>query len=383
MGLDYKAAGAGRYDTVRRLLSRLDQQTCAKLLDHLGDLPADDDRPVSPMRAMLIQLLRSRRWEHTRRLWARWLEPVILRDPRLLGTPTPPPGLIHAGDLPGWWTALSRRMGEVPAGIRSCIEERLSHATLGEVLASDEAARWSDFLRLRSLAILQGLHNDPAALAAFLDDANAERLRSACGSAAPDLWSARKLTAADAATLTTALRVAPSWPRLGGRAADAEVEDLLSGVRGVLTGGGMPPDAMALYAVAGMYAQQDPLLAAALRALLPLPLVDAAVAWLASRGGAGMTVATGLPPMHADQTHANQIHADQLHAGHIRAAQMRADQARGLDHGLRALFDTALSSGRPLSPADAKRLGRALAGVVDVHSPQGHTPQGHPPRGAS
>ncbi|MCW2236561.1 hypothetical protein [Azospirillum canadense] len=373
MGLESKAAGAGRYDTVRRLLLRLDRRTRATLLTHLGNASAAADRPPSPMRAMLLQLLKSRREDHARRLWERWLEPVMLRDPELRGAPVPPPGLIHAGDLGGWWTALSRRMGAAPDSIRSCIEDRLTDATLEEVLASDEAARWSDFLRLRSLAILQGLQGDPGALAAFLDDANEEHLRSACGTVAPDeasplrrpahLQSAhphstRRLVAADLRTLTTALRVAPAWQRLAGPAAGMEVEDLLAGVRGVLTGGGMPPDAMALYAVAGMYARHDPLLAAALRALLPLPLVDAAVAWMAgsSSGGAVPPAPNGVPPM-------------------------RADQARGLDHGLRTLFDTALSSGRPLSPMDAKRLGRALAGVVDVHTPR-HTP-GHTPRGAS
>ncbi len=382
MGLESKAAGAGRYDTVRRLLLRLDRRTRATLLTHLGDSSAAD-RPPSPMRAMVVQLLKSRRQDHACRLWERWLEPVMLRDPDLRAAPLPPPGLIHAGDLGGWWTALSRRMGAVPDSIRSCIEDRLTDATLEEVLASDEAARWSDFLRLRSLAILQGLQGDPGALAAFLDDANEERLRSACGTVAPDEasplrrpahpqsahpHSIRRLVAADLGTLTTALRVAPAWQRLAGPAAGMEVEDLLAGVRGVLTGGGMPPDAMALYAVAGMYARHDPLLAAALRALLPLPLVDAAVAWMAGGGNGGGNGGGGAVPSAPNGV-----------------PPMRADQARGLDHGLRTLFDTALSSGRPLSPMDAKRLGRALAGVVDVHTPRHaprHTP-GHTPRGAS
>lgn len=346
-----KAAGAGRYDAVRRILSRLDRQTRTRLLEHLASMPVSDGRPMSPLRAMLLQLLTNRRREHTRRLWARWLEPVMQRDPTLLGITAPlpgtVPGFIHSGDLTGWWRALARRMGDVPASIQSCIEDRLIEAPFDHVMATDEAARWSDFLRLRSLAILQGLRSDPKALAAFLDDANAPRVPAGIDGPAAEDRPHRLLSSPDVDTLTIALRVAPAWQRFGGRAAAMEVEDLLLCVRRALSGGGMPPDAMALYAVAGLYARRDPLLGAALRALLPLPLVEAAVDWLAAcAGGTLPAAATDIPAWHHDQL-------------------------PGLDHGLRALFDTAMTSGRPLTPADAKRLGRALAGVVDVHAPHG------------
>jgi len=337
-----------RYDTVRRLLSRLDRQTRARLLDHLADSSSHDGHPASPMRLMLLQLLSSRRRAHTRRLWARWLEPVMLRDPALLTTHTPLPGCIRTADLSGWWTALSRRMGDTPSEIQTAIEDRLLEAPLDRVMASDEAARWSDLLRFRSLAVLREVRNEPASLASFLDDANAERLRSNPSRCWTEDKPPRALDIVDFDTLATALRVSPAWRRLPGRAALMEVDDLLATVRDALTGGGVPPDAMAFYAVAGLYAHRDPLLGAALRALLPLPLVEAAVSRLADCG-------------------------DEIESSPTDVEPLRAGQARGLDHGLRALFDTATASGHPLTPAEAKRLGRALAGVVDVRRPP-HAP---------
>ncbi len=333
-----------RYDTVRRLLSRLDRQTRARLLNHLADSPGHDGSPASPVRLMLLQLLSSRRRAHTRRLWGRWLEPVMLRDPTLLTIHTPLPGCIRAADLPGWWTALSRRMGDTPSDIQAAIEDRLLEAPLDRVMASDEAAGWSDLLRFRSVVIMREVRSDPAALASFLDDANAERFRSNTGHNGKADALPRALDIADFDTLATALHVAPAWRRLPGRAALMEVDDLLNTVRDALTGGGIPPDAMALYAVAGLYAHRDPLLGAALRALLPLPLVEAAVSRMADCGDEDEASPTDVEPL-------------------------RSGQARGLDHGLRALFDTATASGHPLTPEEAKRLGRALAGVVDVHRP--------------
>lgn len=333
-----------RYDTLRRLLSRLDRQTRARLLDHLADSPSHGGLPASPLRMMLLQFLSSRRRAHTRRLWARWLEPVMLRDPALLAMHTPLPGCIRAADLCGWWTALSRRMGDTPSGIQAAIEDRLLEAPLDRVMASDEAAGWSDLLRCRSLAIMREVRSDPAALASFLADANAERYRNNPGHGGKAEGLPRALDIADFDTLSTALRVAPSWRRLPGRAVLMDVDDLLATVRDALTGDGIPPDAMALYAVAGLYAQRDPLLGAALRALLPLPLVEAAVSRLADCGDGTASSPTDVEPF-------------------------RTGQAPGLDHGLRALFDTATASGHPLTPTEAKRLGRALAGVVDVHRP--------------
>ena len=337
-----------RYDTVRLLLARLDRQTRARLLDHLANAPGHGGHPASPMRLMLLQILSSRRRAHTRRLWARWLEPVMQRDPSLLTIHTPLPGCIRTSDLPGWWTALSRRMGDTPSRIQTAIEDRLLEAPLDRVMASDEAAGWSDLLRFRSVAVMREVRSDPAALASFLDDANAERFRSNPGRSGKTEALPRALDITDFDTLATALHVAPALRRLPGRAVLMEVDDLLTTVRDALTGGGIPPDAIALYAEAGLYAHRDPLLGAALRALLPLPLVEAVVSRLADCG---------------DESEASPTDVEPLRAG----------AARGLDHGLRALFDTATASGHPLTPAEAKRLGRALAGVVDVHRPP-HAP---------
>ncbi|WP_448203411.1 hypothetical protein [Azospirillum sp. sgz302134] len=336
---------AGRYDTLQRLLSRLDRRTRDRLLEHLATMPPARGRAASPMRAMLLQLCNRRR-AHSRRLWARWLEPVTLRDPALLAIATPLPGCIHLADTAGWWAALSRRMGGTPADIQHGVERRLAHASLDGVLTSDEATGWSEALRERSLEVIRSLRKDAGARMAFLEDANAERALAAEALSPSGDAPQRTLGDLDLDTLTTALSVAPAWQRLGGRAATMEVDDLLASVRSALTSGGISPDAMALYAVAGLYARRDPLLGAALRALLPLPLVEAAVAGLSAGAEDFRLPLSELEPMSGTQV-------------------------RGLDGGLRALFDAAMASGHPLSPADAKRLGRALAGVVDVHAPTG------------
>lgn len=333
-GTDPNDAPTGRYAAFRQFLSRL---------DHGADRPRTADGVAGlPMRAMLLGLLSSRRRAHTRRLWARWLEPVMLRDPALLTVADPLPGCIRVIDTAGWWPALSRRMDDLPATVQTRLENRLADGALGRVLASPEMVDWAETLRDRSLAVLDALRTDPTALALFLEEANAHRMRAASALAIPGgVAMLRPLDGADVETLATALRLSDSWRALGGRAPDMEIDELLACVRGALTGGGVPPEAMALFAVAGLYTRRDPLLGAALRALLPLPLVDAAAAWLTAHTAESDGAVADVPPLGGGQV-------------------------QGLDRGLRDLFEAALCSGRPLSPTDAKRLGRALAGVVDV-----------------
>ncbi|MDQ2105567.1 hypothetical protein [Azospirillum isscasi] len=272
-GTDPDGTPIGRYAAFRRLLSRLDRG---------ADAARTADRPAGlPMRAMLLGLLSSRRRAHTRRLWARWLEPVMLRDPALLAITEPLPGCIRVIDTAGWWPALSRRMDDLPATVQTRLEDRLAEGALERVLASPEMAGWAETLRNRSLAVLDAVRTNPTTLALFLEEANAHRMRAASALTFPGGVAAlRPLDGADVETLATALRLSDSWRMLGGRAPDMEIDELLACVRGALTGGGVPPEAMALFAVAGLYTRRDPLLGAALRALLPLPLVDAAASWL-------------------------------------------------------------------------------------------------------
>ncbi|MBP2310814.1 hypothetical protein [Azospirillum soli] len=330
---------AGRYDKVRQLLSRLDRKTRARLFDELVAQPTKAASPTSPMMAMLLDVLTGRRRSHARRLWTRWLEPVMVRDRALLSVRTPLPGCIRLADAAGWWVALSRRMGDTPADIQDRMEECAASAPLDRVLASEEAERWSETLRCKSLAALEALHDDPTERVAVLAEANAERARMA-----PNGVPARPLDASDLLTLTAALRAGPDLRRLGGAAQSMDIDRLIALVRDALTGCGAPPDAMALFAVAGLYARRDPVLGAALRALMPLPLVENAVTALDAFGVGGQGTASEV-------------------------RSLPAAPATGLDRGLMALFDAASDSGRPLSPDDAKRLGRALAGVVDSPAP--------------
>lgn len=336
---------AGRYDKVRQLLSRLDRKTRTRLFDELVAQPALSGPFTSPMMTMLLDVLTGRRRSHARRLWTRWLEPVMLRDRALLSVRAPLPGCLRLADAAGWWVALSCRMGDTPAAIQECMEERAASAPLERVLASEEAERWAETLRRASLAVLEALNDRPADRAAFLAEANTERAR-VTQNGVP----ARPLDASDLSTLVAALRAGPDLRRLGGSAQAMEIDRLIATVRDALAGNGAPPDAMALFAVAGLYARRDPVLGAALRALMPLPLVEAAVSALDVSGiGGGMSGQGMMPAVRPLHTAA----------------------AGGLDRGLMALFDAASESGRPLSPDDAKRLGRALAGVVDCPAPTG------------
>ena len=342
MVMDENGMPVSRYATFRRLLSRLDHGA------GIGPERTAGESTGQPVRAMLRGLLSSRRRAHTRRLWARWLEPVMLRDPALLAIAEPLPGCVRVVDTAGWWPALSRRMDDLPATVQSRLDDRLASGALDRVLASAEMTGWAETLRSGSLSVLDAVRTDPAALALFLEEANAHRMRAASALAIPGGVAAlRPLDGADVETLAAALRLSDGWRTLGGRAADMEIDELLACVRGALTGGSMAPEAMALFAVAGLYSRRDPLLGAALRALLPLPLVDAAAAWLTAHGNGA------------------KAHAERAGDGFAGLPSLGGGQAETLDRGVRDLFEAATRSGRPVSPADAKRLGRALAGVAD------------------
>ncbi|ALJ35575.1 hypothetical protein D9623_09280 [Azospirillum brasilense] len=305
-------ASAGRYAAFRRLLSRF---------DHRPGPPQTAERPATaPVRAMLLGLLSSRRRAHTRRLWARWLEPVMLRDPVLLSVADPLPGCIRVIDTAGWWPALSRRMDDLPATVQTRLENRLTDGALDRVLASPEMVDWAEILRDRSLAVLDALRPDPGALALFLEEANTHRMRAASTLAIPGGVAAlRPLDGTDMDTLAAALRLSDGWRTLGGRAPDMEIDELLACVRGAMVNGSVPPEAMALFAVAGLYTRRDPLLGAALRALLPLPLVDAAAAWLTA-------------------------HTEETEGGVIEMSPFGGGPARGGDRGLGDLFEAARRS---------------------------------------
>ncbi|MBB3263845.1 hypothetical protein FHW79_001441 [Azospirillum sp. OGB3] len=334
-GLD--GAPTGRYGAFRRFLSRFDRRPGAS---------RTADRPAGlPVRAMVLGLLSSRRQAHTRRLWARWLEPVMLRDPALLSVADPLPGCIRVLDTAGWWPALSRRMDDLPATVQNRLENRLADGALDRVLASPEMVNWAESLRDRSLTVLDALRTDPAALALFLEEANTHRMRAASALAIPGgVVALRPLDGADVETLTTALRLSDSWRMLGGRAPDMEIDELLACVRGAMANDSVPPEAMALFAVAGLYTRRDPLLGAALRALLPLPLVDAAAAWLTA---------------HSEERNGSASNLPMLGSGPAPA-----------DRGLRDLFEAARRSGDP-SPALIRRPGHSMAGVADLSGTQG------------
>ncbi|KAA0688730.1 hypothetical protein [Azospirillum brasilense] len=315
-GSNTNGASVGRYAVFRRILSCFEQSS--------GSSRTAERSASQPMRALLLGLLSSRRRAHTRRLWARWLEPVMLRDPALLSIADPLPGCIRVIDTAGWWPALSRRMDDLPVTVETRLENRLGDGVLDRVLASPEMVDWAESLRERSLAVLDALRTDPGALALFLEEANTHRMRAASTLAIPGGVAAlRPLDGTDVDTLASALRLSDGWRALGGRAPDMEIDELLACVRGAITDGSVPPEAMALFAVAGLYTHRDPLLGAALRALLPLPLVDAAAAWLTA---------------HTEET------AD----GVTDASPFGSGPARGFDRGLH-LFEAARRSENALS----------------------------------
>ncbi|WP_449225610.1 hypothetical protein [Azospirillum argentinense] len=333
-GAGPNGAPTGPYAAFRRFLSRFDHRLTA---------PRATERPASlPVRAMLLGLLSSRRQAHTRRLWARWLEPVMLRDPALLSVADPLPGCIRVLDTAGWWPALSRRMDDLPVTVQTRLENRLADGALDRVLASPEMVDWAEVLRDRSLAVLEALRTDPTALALFLEEANAHRMRAASTLAIPGgVGALRPLDGSDVDTLAAALLLSDGWRRLGGRAPDMEIDELLACVRGALANDSVTPEAMALFAVAGLYTRRDPLLGAALRALLPLPLVDAAAAWLTA-------------------------HTDETDGGVTDLATPGGGPARGFDRGLRDLLEAARRSGGGRPPSPAERPGPPLAGAINI-----------------
>ncbi|WP_188259449.1 hypothetical protein [Azospirillum tabaci] len=338
-GRDLNAALTSRCAAFRRFLSRFDHRPGAS---RAADPPAS-----LPVRAMLLGLLSSRRQAHTRRLWARWLEPVMLRDPVLLSVADPLPGCIRVLDTAGWWPALSRRMDDLSATVQNRLDNRLAEGALDRVLASPEMVNWAEVLRDRSLAVLDALRTDPTALALFLEEANSHRMRAASTLAIPGGVAAlRPLDGTDVDTLTAALRLSDGWRTLGGRAPDMEIDELLACVRGALSNDSVPPEAMALFAVAGLYTRRDPLLGAALRALLPLPLVDSAAAWLTAHSEETDGGASGLPVLGGSTAH-------------------------GSDRGLRDLFEAARRSGQSLSAPPAGQLAPPLAGVMNASGTPG------------
>ncbi|HYD70364.1 hypothetical protein [Azospirillum sp.] len=170
-----------RVERVRRLLRNLDRRTVSRLFDAVAPDPRDGGARPAHVGAALLEVLNGRRRAHARRLWTRWVEPVMLRDAVTLAHPQPTPGCIHFIDTAGWWAALSRRMAPLVAEIQDTAAARAQRMPLDAVLASPDAARWTEDLRRGSLSELDALRDSPIARCAVLAEVNAERQRLAAG----------------------------------------------------------------------------------------------------------------------------------------------------------------------------------------------------------
>jgi len=117
-------------------------------------------------------------------------------------------------------------MAELVADIQERIEERARRVPLDRVLVSDEAKRWAETLRRRSVIELRAIRADPTALAALLSAANAQRARAASAAV-------RCLDGRDLDTLLGVLEAMAAWERADWRARPAE-DALLVAVRQAL-----------------------------------------------------------------------------------------------------------------------------------------------------
>jgi len=219
---------AMRVETVRELLRHLDRPTVLRIFDRMAETPPRDGQLASRLMSVVLELLNGGRREHARRLWTTWLEPVLVRDRIGPASGRPLPGTVNATDAAAWWTVLAPHMAELVADVQERVTERARRMPLDRVLESDEAARWAETLRRRSVIALRTARANPQVLDSMLAAANAERARLA-GQPAERL---RPLDARDLDTLLSVLEAMPAWASVDWRR--REQDGLLASVRGAL-----------------------------------------------------------------------------------------------------------------------------------------------------
>lgn len=219
---------AMRVETVRELLRHLDRPTVLRIFDRMGETPPRNGQLASRLTSVVLELLNGGRREHARRLWTTWLEPVLVRDRLGPASGRPLPGTVNATDAAAWWIVLAPHMAELVADVQERVSERARHTPLDRVLESDEAERWSETLRRRSVIALRTARQSLPVLTAMLDAANAERARLA-GQPVERL---RPLDLRDLNTLLSVLEAMPAWSAVDWRA--REHDGLLASVRGAL-----------------------------------------------------------------------------------------------------------------------------------------------------
>lgn len=232
---------AVRVETVREMLRHLDRPTVLRFFDRMVEAPPRNPQLSLRLTAVVLELLTGGRREHARRLWTNWLEPVLVRDRIGPASGRPLPGTVNITDAAAWWAVLAPHMVELVSDIQERVTERARRTPLDRVLESDEAQRWSETLRRRSVITLRSVRGDDGALASFLAAANAERARLV-GMPADRL---RPLDVRDLDTLLAVLEAMPAWASVDWRA--RERDSLLTSVRGALT-----LDHLALGPVAGI-----------------------------------------------------------------------------------------------------------------------------------
>ncbi len=216
---------AMRVETVRELLLHLDRPTVLRIFDRMAEAPPRDGQLASKLTTVVLELLTGGRREHARRLWTSWLEPVLVRDRIGPASGRPLPGTVNIVDAGAWWTVLAPRMLELIEDVQERVAERARRAPLDRVLASDEAVRWAETLRRRSVIALRMVRANTRELESLLATANAERARLA-GHPVERL---RPLDARDLDTLLAVLEAMPSWSDIDWRT--REHDGLLASVQ--------------------------------------------------------------------------------------------------------------------------------------------------------
>ncbi|HYG88616.1 MAG TPA: hypothetical protein VD978_20415 [Azospirillum sp.] len=220
---------AMRVETVRELLRHLDRPTVLRIFDRMSKTPPRNGQLASRLMSVVLELLNGGRREHARRLWTSWLEPVLVRDHLGPASGRPLPGTVNATDAAAWWSVLAPHMAELVADVQERVAERARRAPLDRILESEEAERWAETLRRRSVITLRTARSNPQVLDAMLHAANAERSRLA----GVPLERLRPLDARDLDTLLAVLEAMPAWYAADWR--EREHDHLLASVRGALS----------------------------------------------------------------------------------------------------------------------------------------------------
>ncbi len=216
---------AMRVETVRELLLHLDRPTVLRIFDRMAETPPRDGQLASKLTAVVLELLTGGRREHARRLWTSWLEPVLMRDRIGPASGRPLPGTVNIVDAAAWWAVLAPRMPELIADVQERVAERARRMPLDRVLASDEAVRWAETLRRRSVIALRMVRANARELENLLAAANAERARLV----GHPMERLRPLDTRDLNTLLAVLEAMPAWSAVDWRT--REYDGLLASVR--------------------------------------------------------------------------------------------------------------------------------------------------------